>query len=60
MEDDCIEKNKTWEIIELPKGKKPVGYKWIFTVRYKVDGTLERYEASLVTKGYTQTYRIDN
>nr|GEW85132.1 putative reverse transcriptase, RNA-dependent DNA polymerase [Tanacetum cinerariifolium] len=41
------------------KGKKQVGCRWIFTVKYKPDGTVERYKARLVAKGHTQTYGID-
>ena len=55
----ALEKNETWEVMNLPRGKKPVGCKWIFTVKYKVDGTVERYKARLVAKGFTQTYGID-
>jgi hypothetical protein len=43
----------------LPDGKKTVGYKWVFIVKYKADETVERYKARLVAKGYTQTYVID-
>nr|GFC93971.1 putative reverse transcriptase, RNA-dependent DNA polymerase [Tanacetum cinerariifolium] len=39
--------------------KKTVGCRWIFTIKYKPDGTIERYKARLVAKGYTQTYGID-
>ncbi|RVX00860.1 Retrovirus-related Pol polyprotein from transposon TNT 1-94 [Vitis vinifera] len=55
----ALEKNGTWEITDLPRGKKPVGCKWIFTVKYKADGNVDRYKARLVTKGFTQSYGID-
>ena len=38
-------KNETWEVVYLPKGKKTIGCKWVFTIKYNVDGTLERYKA---------------
>lgn len=43
----------------LPEGKKSVGCKWVYAVKYKDDGSIERYKARLVTKGFTQTYGID-
>ncbi|RVW15529.1 Retrovirus-related Pol polyprotein from transposon RE1 [Vitis vinifera] len=43
----------------LPRGKKPMSCKWVFTVKYKADGTVERYKAHLVARGFTQTYGID-
>ena len=49
----ALEKNNTWEIIELPQGKRPGGYKWIFTVKHKSDGSLERSKARLVAKRFT-------
>ena len=55
----ALEKNGTWEITDLPRGKKPVGCKWIFTVKYKADGNVDRYKARLVAKGFTQSYGID-
>ena len=48
--------NETWDIVELLKGKKTVGCKWIFTIKYQADGTIERYKTRLVAKGFTQTY----
>ncbi|RVW28177.1 Retrovirus-related Pol polyprotein from transposon TNT 1-94 [Vitis vinifera] len=41
------------------RGKKPVGCRWIYTVKYKADGSIERFKARLVAKWYTQTYGID-
>ena len=48
-----------WELIDLPKEKRAVGCKWVFTMKFKSDGSLERYKAHLVVKGFTQTYGID-
>nr|CAD1842408.1 unnamed protein product [Ananas comosus var. bracteatus] len=52
----ALEKNRTWELVNLPAGKKIV---WAFSVKFKVDGSIERYKAKLVAKGFTQTYGID-
>lgn len=54
-----LRKNETWELVEYPLGKKPVGCRWIYNGKYKADGFLESYKARLVAKGYTQTYGID-
>ncbi|GJR41740.1 putative RNA-directed DNA polymerase [Tanacetum coccineum] len=56
---EALTKNNTWEKCVLPPGKKTVGYRWIFFIQYKPNGTIERYKARLVAKGYTQTYGID-
>ena len=55
-----LQKNSTWEVGELPEGRKPVGCRWVFTIKYKADGMVERYKARLIAKGYTQMYGIDN
>ncbi|RVW53045.1 Retrovirus-related Pol polyprotein from transposon RE1 [Vitis vinifera] len=54
-----LQKNETWELVECPPGKKPVGCRWIYTVKYKADGSIKRFKARLVAKWYTQTYGID-
>ena len=48
-----LQKNETWELIDCPPRKKPVGCRWIYTVKYKTDGSVERFKARLVAKGYT-------
>jgi hypothetical protein len=52
----ALEKNKTWELVSLPKGKKPVNCKWVYAVKQDQNGKIKRYEARLVAKGYSQTY----
>jgi hypothetical protein len=56
---ESLQKNSTWEMTILPKGKRTVGCRWIYIVKFKADGSIKRYKARLVAKGYTQTYGID-
>ncbi|KAH9698542.1 protein kinase domain-containing protein [Citrus sinensis] len=46
----ALEKNATWEKVDMPDGKTTVGCKWVFTMKYNSDGSLERYKARLVAK----------
>jgi len=55
----ALNKNHTWELVTRPKGVKSVGCRWIFNLKYKADGTLERYKARLVARGYTLSYGIN-
>ncbi|KAJ0935652.1 putative RNA-directed DNA polymerase [Helianthus annuus] len=48
-----------WEKCTLPKGRKTVGCRWVYSIKYKPYGSIGRYKARLVAKGYTQTYGID-
>ena len=61
MDDEmaALEKNKTWDLVTLPEGKRTVGCKWVNTIKHKSDGSVERSKAKLVVKGYTQSYNID-
>ena len=50
---DIIEFNKTWSVVYLPKGKHFISCKWIYKIKYKSDGSIERHKARLVAKRYT-------
>ncbi|XP_016191967.1 uncharacterized protein LOC107632833 [Arachis ipaensis] len=56
---DSLDESKTWKITSLPPRKKPIGCKWVFKVKYNLDGSVERHKARLVAKGYTQVPSID-
>ena len=49
----ALEATNTWTLTFLPPSKKPIGCKWVFKVKYKLDGFIERYKARLVAKGFT-------
>ncbi|GJZ13349.1 ribonuclease H-like domain-containing protein [Tanacetum coccineum] len=51
--------NDTWEITDLPKDRKSIGAKWVFKIKYKSSGEIERYKARYVVKGYNQKDGID-
>jgi hypothetical protein len=56
---DSLVINNTWFLVPLLKGSKPISYKWVFKIKYGVDGEVERYKARLVARGFTQTFRVD-
>nr|KYP48259.1 Retrovirus-related Pol polyprotein from transposon TNT 1-94 [Cajanus cajan] len=55
----ALEANDTWTLAKLPKGKRCIGCKWVYRVKYLPDGTVDRLKARLDAKGYTQQPGID-
>ena len=51
--------NNAWELVPLPPGKKTIGCRWVFKVKRKEDGSVDRYKCRLVAKGYSQRPGID-
>lgn len=56
---ESILQNHTWELVDLPPGSKPLGYRWIFKRKMKPDGSIDKYKARLVIKGYRQKEGLD-
>ncbi|GJR43063.1 zinc finger, CCHC-type containing protein, partial [Tanacetum coccineum] len=54
-----IMENNTWVLSDLPPGCKPLGCKWIFKRKMKVDGTIDKFKARLVIQGFRQKEGID-
>ena len=56
---ESMKTNHKCELAYLPKGRKPIGNKWILKIKCKVNDIIERYKARLVAKGYTQHEGLD-
>nr|GFA65971.1 putative RNA-directed DNA polymerase [Tanacetum cinerariifolium] len=56
---NALDHNGTWALVDLHANKKPIGCKWMFSVKMNPDGSIARLKARLVAKGYAQTYGID-
>jgi hypothetical protein len=61
MDDDvrALIKNKTWYLVPPQKGSNIIDCKWIYKIKRKQDGSLDRYKTRLVAKGFKQRYGID-
>ncbi|KAL0541072.1 hypothetical protein IC582_021103 [Cucumis melo] len=54
-----IEKNGTWKMVDLPKGKNAIDLKWVYKTKFAADGSLEKHKARLVAKGHAQQHGIN-
>ena len=55
---ESIYKKNTWELCDLPKGRKVVAIKWIYEVKRNADDSLDRFKARLAAKGCSQNEGI--
>jgi hypothetical protein len=51
--------NKTWHLVPSGRGQNIIDCKWVYKIKRKADGSVDRYKASLVAKGFKQRYGID-
>lgn len=46
-------------MVSLPRNKKSIGCRWVYRIKHKTDGSIDKYKARSVAKGFTQTQRVD-
>lgn len=56
---DALLRNQTWKLVPKPSNVNIIGSKWVYKVKLRSDGTLERYKARLVAQGYAQKPGLD-
>ena len=59
LEYNTLVKNGAWEIVDLPQGEKAIGSGWVFRVKRNADGSIERFKARIIAKGYSQHPGLD-
>ncbi|XP_042400842.1 uncharacterized serine-rich protein C215.13-like [Zingiber officinale] len=59
QEIDALQQNQTWDLIPKPRDVKPISCKWVYKIKCRPDGSIERYKARLVARGFSQQYGLD-
>jgi hypothetical protein len=56
---NSIMKNDVWEVVRRPEGKSMVTFRWLYKLKYVVDGSIEKYKAHFVVWGFSQVEGVD-
>ncbi|GKD49498.1 ribonuclease H-like domain-containing protein [Tanacetum coccineum] len=56
---EAVNENHTWVIVDLLANRKAIGNKWIYKIKYKSSGNIDRYKAKLVVKYFNKKEGID-
>jgi hypothetical protein len=56
---DCVERNGTWELTNLPCGHHPIGLCWVYKLKKNEAGVVIKHKARLIARGYVQQHGID-
>lgn len=52
-------KNGTWKLVDIEEHRKVIDNRWVYKIKCNADGSIERYKARLVVRGFTQEYGMD-
>lgn len=56
---DALIKNHTWILVNPPRNQKVIDNRWVFKLKQHLDGSIDRYKARLVVRGFTQEFGVD-
>ncbi|RVW66752.1 Retrovirus-related Pol polyprotein from transposon RE1 [Vitis vinifera] len=55
----ALKRNQTWELVPKPRDVEPISCKWVYKIKRRTDGLIERHKARLVARGFSQQYGLD-
>jgi hypothetical protein len=55
----ALRTNRTWSLVPFHPSMNIVGSRWVYRIKRRVDGSIERYKARLIARGFTQQEGID-
>jgi hypothetical protein len=55
----ALQQNQTWRLVPRPARANVVGSKWVFKLKYRPDGSVDKHKARLVARGFTQRFGVD-
>lgn len=55
----ALKRNQTWELVPKPRDVEPFSCKWVYKIKRRTDGSIERHKAHLVARGFSQQYGLD-
>lgn len=55
----ALQQNQTWELVPKPKDANPISCKWVYKIKHNTNGSIERFKARLVARGFSQQYGLD-
>ena len=56
---DSMARNKVWELVDLPPQRKSIGNKWVFKIKRWTNGSIDKFKAHLLAKGFTHIEGIN-
>lgn len=59
LELDALSWNNTWTLVLIPSNHRVIGCKWVYKLKFKPNGSIERHKAHLVAKGFHQMHNLD-
>lgn len=55
----ALKRNQTWELVPKLRDVEPISCKWVYKIKRRTDGLIERHKARLVARGFSQQYGLD-